>query len=55
MEKKYISDSHRKYSKACQAEVEGMSRRPLSAELKERQMTENSRKPKDRTSAAKKG
>lgn len=41
MERKYLNESHRKYSEACQKEVAEMSRRPLSAELKERQMRHN--------------
>ena len=28
----YINESHRKYSEACQKEVEEMSKHPLSAE-----------------------
>ena len=43
MEKKYISESHRKYSEACQKEVEEMSKHPLTAEEKEAQMDRNKR------------
>ena len=43
MEKKYISESHRKYSEACQKEVEEMSMNPLTAEEKEAQMDRNKR------------
>ena len=41
MEKEYLNESHKRYSQACQEEVAEMSRRPLSAELKERQMRRN--------------
>ena len=43
MEKKYFSESHRKYSEACQREVEEMSKHPLTAEEKEAQMDRNKR------------
>lgn len=43
MEKKYISESHRKYSEACQRELEEMSKHPLTAEEKEAQMDRNKR------------
>ena len=43
MEKKYISESHRKYSEACQREVAEMSKHPLTAEEKEAQMDRNRR------------
>lgn len=43
MEKKYISESHRKYSEACQKEVEEMSKHPLTVEEKEAQMDRNRR------------
>ena len=43
MEKKYISESHRKYSEACQKEVAEMSMNPLTAEEKEEQMRRNKR------------
>ena len=43
MERKYISESHRKYSEACQKEVAEMSKHPLSAEQKEAQMNRNRR------------
>lgn len=41
MEKKYFSESHRKYSEACQREVEEMSKHPLTAEEKQAQMDRN--------------
>ena len=43
MEKKYISESHRKYSEACQREVEEMTKNPLSADEKQAQMDRNMR------------
>ena len=43
MQKKYINESHRKYSEACQKEVAEMSKNPLSAEEKEAQMDRNRR------------
>ena len=43
MKRKYISESHRKYSEACQKEVAEMSKHPLSAEQKEAQMDRNRR------------
>lgn len=41
MKRKYISESHRKYSEACQREVEEMSKHPLTAEEKQAQMDRN--------------
>ena len=41
MKRKYISESHRKYSEACQKEVEEMSKHPLTAEEKQAQMDRN--------------
>lgn len=41
MKRKYINESHRKYSEALQKEVAEMSRHPLSAEQKEAQMERN--------------
>ena len=43
MKRKYINESHRKYSEACQREVEEMSKHPLTAEEKEAQMDRNKR------------
>ena len=43
MEKKYINESHRKYSEACQKEVAEMCKHPLTAEEKEEQMRRNKR------------
>lgn len=43
MRKKYINESHRKYSEALQKEVAEMSKHPLSAEQKEAQMRRNKR------------
>jgi len=37
----YLSESHRKYSEACQKEVERMAQHPLSAEQKAEQMRRN--------------
>lgn len=39
----YFSENHRKYSEACQKEVEEMSMNPLTAEEKEAQMDRNRR------------
>ena len=39
----YFSENHRKYSEACQKEVEEMSKHPLTAEEKEAQMDRNKR------------
>lgn len=44
MERKYINDSHKKYSEACQKEVAEMSKHPLSCEQKEQQMLTNKMK-----------
>ena len=41
--KHYFSEKHRKYSEACQKEVEEMSKHPLTAEEKEVQMDRNKR------------
>jgi hypothetical protein len=38
---KYLNESHRKYSEACQKAVEEMAKHPLSAEEKEAQMLAN--------------
>ena len=48
MKRKYISESHRKYSEACQKEVAEMSKHPLSAEQKEAQMRRNKRQSERR-------
>lgn len=37
----YINESHRKYSEACQKEVDEMSKHPLSLEQKLEQMRRN--------------
>jgi len=39
--RKYFSEAHRKYSEACQKEVEEMSKHPLSHEQFEEQMRRN--------------
>ena len=44
MEKKYLSESHRKSSEACQKAVEEMSRHPLSYEQKLEQINRNRQK-----------
>ncbi|MBR6269383.1 MAG: hypothetical protein IKR30_02285 [Bacteroidales bacterium] len=41
MTKKYLNESHRQYSEACQKEVADMMKHPLSAEEKEAQMLRN--------------
>ena len=43
MKRKYISESHKRYSEACQKEVAEMSMNPLTAEEKEAQMDRNKR------------
>ena len=43
MEQKYINESHKKYSEACQKEVAEMSKHPLTTEEKEAQMDRNKR------------
>lgn len=45
----YISESHRKYSEACQREVEEMSKHPLSHEQLEEQMRRNRHKSLSRS------
>jgi hypothetical protein len=37
----YTSESHRKYSEACQREVDEMAKHPLSIEQMEEQMDRN--------------
>ena len=41
MKKSYINEAHRKYSEACQLEVQEMMRHPLSTEEKEEQIRKN--------------
>ncbi len=43
MKRTYLSESHRKYSEACQKEVAEMSKHPLSAEEKVEQILRNQR------------
>lgn len=41
--RRYLNESHRLVSEACQREVKEMCKHPLSAEEKERQMLRNKR------------
>ena len=44
MKRRYLCESHRKVSEACQKEVAEMCKHPLTAEQKEAQMLRNRRK-----------